>query len=207
MKLKFLSMAAIAVMSIAATGCGIGRMTYKGQEIHTELECNAVPELHFSNMSRGVILRVKSDMSSDNLLDFSELDLKLQILAAKNTYTFSPTVREFVDKSMTSYMRKMGISVGNDHSNDYNLQVTVRELKLIDSTSPRVIVLMDYSLYNNHNEMLMSKTVRTRYQGTASNGIAGDIGRGGGPPQAGTPGNRGSGTPGGGGGGVWEKPM
>lgn len=178
MNLKFLSMAAAAVMSIVATGCGVTRMAFKGQEIHTELECNAVPELHFNNMSRGVILRVKSDVSNDNLLDLSELDSKLQKLARKNTYTFSPTLREFVDKSMTSYMRKMGISVGNDYSNDYNLQVTVRDFKLIDGAKPRVVVLMDYSLYNNHNELLMEKTVRTRYQGVTTNGIAMNFERG-----------------------------
>ncbi|MCH5245073.1 MAG: hypothetical protein J1E84_01315 [Muribaculaceae bacterium] len=139
----------------------------KSQDITYELSCTARPENRYNNLSHGLTLYVSSDVSNSNIYDASELSG-----AQRNHFKFTPTITEFVESSMSTYIRSQGITIGRDKSSDYSLKVRVKEFKLTDGKSnARAAVILDYTLSNTDNEVILQQTSRGRYKMAAGQGI------------------------------------
>lgn len=137
-----------------------------------ELTCSARPENRYTDLNHGLRLTVTSDVLNSSIYDTSELSAK----AAKQLnglFDFTPSIKEFVDESMSTYIRSMGISLGRDRESDYSLRVRVREFKVVDGTSAaRITVIMDYTLGNTDGETILQQTARGRYSMSAGQAIA-----------------------------------
>lgn len=128
-----------------------------------ELVSSAVPADRYDNLTRGLNLAVVSNVSN-SIVDNSELDSKTRKMYEKAEVTVVPTVKAFVETSMSSYIKRMGIKVNNDNQSDYKLRVTVTEFKLVrGTTSGRATVVLEYTLSNNDNERIFSKTARGNF--------------------------------------------
>ena len=139
-------------------------MLVKSQDITYELSCTARPENRYNDLSHGLTLYVSSDVSNSNIYDASELSGAQRKISEKFHFTFTPTITEFVESSMSTYIRSQGITIGRDKSSDYSLKVRVREFKLTDGkSSARAAVILDYTLSNTDNEVILQQTSRGRY--------------------------------------------
>lgn len=128
-----------------------------------ELISSAIPTDRYDNVTRGLNLGVVSNVSN-SIVDNSELDSKLRKMYEKAEITVEPNVKTFVETSMSSYIKRMGIKVNNDQYTDYKLRVTVTEFKLVrGTTSGRATVVLEYTLSNNDNERIFSKTARGNF--------------------------------------------
>lgn len=133
-----------------------------------ELVSSATPAERYNNVTRGLNLAVTSKVSN-SIVDNSELDAKTRKMFEKATVTVEPTVRLFVETSMSSYIKRMGIKVNNDNHSDYRLRVDVTEFKVVRGTSAgRAVVVMEYTLSNNDNEQIFRKTARGSYSSAGS---------------------------------------
>ncbi len=134
------------------------------------LTCSAVPENRYDGLTYGLVLNVSSDVTNEQIYDASELTSKQ--FAKKEVCTFTPSIREFTDESMSTYIRSMGISLGQVESS-YFLNVKVREFKLVASASQmRATVILDYTLSNYDNEVVLRQTARGRYLGGSEQGAS-----------------------------------
>lgn len=149
------------VLVLSACGGLISNAIFKPVTI--ELVSSAVPVDRYDNLPRGLNLAVVSDVSN-SIVDNSELDNKTRKMYEKAEITVEPTVKMFVEFSMSSYIKRMGIKLNNDNLSDYKLRVTITEFKLVrGTTSGRATVVLEYTLSNNDNEKIFSKTARGNY--------------------------------------------
>ena len=133
-----------------------------------DLRCSAVPENHYSDLSRGLNLNVTSNVYNSDIYDLSELPIFTQkvVEAQRKKFlcTFTPTIKEFVSESMSTYIRSMGINLGRDRENDYTLNIYVNEFKVVaEKSSARAIAILEYTLCNTDNETIIRQIVRGRY--------------------------------------------
>jgi len=165
-RLKFTTILALAALLMAAglASCKIGQSTIF-IPVTVPLTCSATPENYFNGLSSGLELTVTSDVTNNDIYDPSGLGYsEVQIAAAKNSITYFPGVKQFVEESLGSYIRAAGISLGRDRENDYRLTVRVREFKFIpEKKGARTTIVLDYTLTNTDNEVIMQKTARGRY--------------------------------------------
>ncbi len=162
MKKFHLIISAIAI-AITITSC---RAIYTPKLAPTTVEfiSSSVPADRYDNLNRGINLAVVSDVQTSEMIDNSELKPRLKKIWDKAKITFTPSLKSFVESSMTTYMRRMGIKVNGDNDSDYKLRVTVQEFKIVrQETNGRVTVVLAYTLSNNNNEQIFSKVARGRY--------------------------------------------
>jgi len=154
--LKFKALLIIAALSL--TSCMSKKVAMPSSKT-VVLACSATPENRFDDLNRGLSLTVISDITNSDIYDGSEVSAKNRAY-----YSFTPTINEFVDETMCTYIRSCGISVGRDYDNDYNLKVRVRDFKFVDGIrSTRAVVELNYTLTNTDNEVLLQQTARGRY--------------------------------------------
>lgn len=159
-KLKLL-LAVLSVMFLSA--CGVLKPSPKILPTTIELTSSATPLEQYDDLTRGLNLAVVSEVSN-SIVDNSELDAKTRKKFDEAEVTITPLIKSFVETSMSSYIRRMGIMVNSDDQSDYRLRVTVKEFKLVRGmTSGRAIVVLEYTLSNNDNERIFSKTARGNY--------------------------------------------
>ena len=169
--MKHLKSFLFLAFSLILCSCGsLLKVRFNPQTV--ELTCSAHPQNHYSDLSRGLYLYVTSDVENSKIYDSSELPSKTAKLM-NNIFTFTPTVKEFVTESLSTYIRSMGISLGRDRDNDYTLNVRVREFKVVDGQSnARVTVILDYKLRNSDNETILQETARGRYNMSGGQSVA-----------------------------------
>ncbi len=166
--MKLLKYAIVAITAVMASSCisrmETSRVNYEpSNAISCHLTSSSRPEHRYNDLSHGLALSVRSSVSNDMIHDTSELPKFVRGMMSKN-YIFEPTIKEFVESSMTTYIRSMGISVGRNNTSDYSLRVNVREFKVVDSPSnARITVILDYTLSNTDNEEILRQTARGRY--------------------------------------------
>jgi len=176
-RLKFKTLFALATLLMTAglASCSFGKKN-TSMPIAVPLSCSATPENYFHDLNRGLELTVTSDVNNNDIYDASETGLSAKlVLQEQNSLTFFPAVKQFVEESLGSYIRSSGITLGRDRENDYRLTVRVREFKLvagIKKLSLRATVVLDYTLINTDNEVIMQKTARGRYVSDGKKKIA-----------------------------------
>ena len=156
----------VIVSSIFLGSCGVGRdFVVKEQRYTLELTSSAHPENHYNDLNHGISLYVSSDVQNTEILDVSELPKNQQnLFGTKIFYTYTPTIKEFVEGSLTSYIRSQGITIGRDRNTDYSLKVRVREFKLtVNTGGSRATVILDYTLSDNNNSVILQQTARGRF--------------------------------------------
>ncbi len=164
--MKSIKVAIIAIIAIMTlSSCGSSLVYAKPQQVTTQLTCSGFPDNHFNNLNYGLDITVTSDVANEEILDMSELDAKTKKMLKGITFTFEPLIKDFVKESITRYARSSGITVGSDYNNDYRLNVRVREFKAIDSSTgnARCTVVLDYTLTNPDNEIILQQTARGRH--------------------------------------------
>lgn len=165
-KIKFTTLLVLATLLMTAGLASCGSLaTITFLPITVPLSCSATPENYFHDLNRGLELTVTSDVTNNDIPDLSETGLnEKQAEAAKNSVTYYPALNQFVEESLSSYIRSTGITIGRDRENDYRLAVRVREFKLVDSgkRGVRATIVLDYTLTNTDNEVIMKKTARGR---------------------------------------------
>lgn len=170
--MKFIRLTAFATLVALLSSCGAAMVNLKPRHQTVELTCSARPENRYTDLNHGLRLTVTSDVLNSAIYDTSELSAK----AAKQLdglFDFTPSIKEFVDESMSTYIRSMGIALGRDRESDYSLRVRVREFKVVDGTSAaRVTVVMDYTLSNTDGETILQQTARGRYSMSAGQAMA-----------------------------------
>ncbi len=167
LKLFICTLATLATLSSCSPAKFIKAQT------HTfELSCSAHPENRYNNLTYGLKLNVSSSVQNGQILDISELTGFSKQIANKNTYIFTPTIQEFVHESMSTYIRSMGIELG-DVDNSYTLNVKIKEFKLVDSNSgaARATIILDYTLISRDNQTIIRNTARGRYQLSPGQGV------------------------------------
>lgn len=170
--MKFLRLTTLATLAALLSSCGASMVALRPKHQIVELTCSARPENRYTDLNHGLRLTVTSDVQNSAIYDLSELPAR----AAKQLdgiFEFTPTVKEFVDESMSTYIRSMGIALGRDRESDYSLRVRVREFKVVDGTSAaRITVIMDYTLSNTDGETILQQTARGRYSMSAGQALA-----------------------------------
>jgi len=164
-RLKFTTLFALAALLMTAVlaSCTFGKKFFI--PVTVPLSCSATPENYFHDLNHGLELTVTSDVTNKEIYDASEIGLREKdLIQLQNSVTFFPAVNQFVEESLSAYMRSAGIALGRDRENDYRLTVRVREFKLVDGKklSNRATVVLDYTLTNTDNEVIMKKTARGR---------------------------------------------
>lgn len=159
---KLYHAAIAAILAVGFTSCGLNKVIVT--PVTVPLICSATPENRCSDLDRGLSLTVTSDVTNNDIYDASELGYNQETTdKIKNSMTFYPTIKEFVTESMSTFIRSSGIALGRDLDNDYRLNIRVREFKLIAGrNSARAVVVLDYSLINTDNEVLIQNTARGR---------------------------------------------
>lgn len=148
-----------AMVCMCVTSCGIAKKAAIKPSRTVVMTCSATPETRFNDLSNGLSLTVTSDIDTESIYDGSEIESGKAV-----NYRFSPTINEFVDETMSTFIRSSGISLGRDPLNDYNLKVRVRNFKFIDGRrDTRAIVELSYTLTNPDNEVVLQQTSRGRY--------------------------------------------
>lgn len=138
-----------------------------------DLKNSSVPENQYYDLTKGLRIEVLSSVSDSQILDYSNLDSKLQKKLSKTTINVEPTIKTFVNSSLTSYVRSMGISVGRDTQNDLILQVKVSQFKYIyEGAGGRGVVELDYQLLNSDRDVILHQVARGRETGTGNSTVA-----------------------------------
>lgn len=159
---------------LATTACSISKPAVSTEPITIELSSSAIPEERYQNLNRGLNLVVTSEIDQNSIIDNSELEPKLRDMFDRTNITIIPSVREFVETTLSSYISKARIPLNRDVNSDYKLRVNVREFKLVRQTNNgRATVVLEYSLYNTDGAKIFSKTARGRYiaSGTIADGL------------------------------------
>lgn len=150
------------VFVCALTSCSVSKIIPARTEI-CELTCSAAPENRYDGLTYGLMLNVSSLVSEDQIIDLSQLPNLDREIAGKTTWVFTPTITEFTRESMTTYIRSMGIDLGRTETS-FAFNVKVREFKLVMSSNQiRATVILDYTLANYDNEIILRQTARGRY--------------------------------------------
>lgn len=166
MKTFKLLLAIFLVISTASCGALIPKVNLS--PVTVELTSSATPIERYEDLNRGLNLTVISQVSN-SIVDNSELDAKTKKMFEKAELTITPTVKTFVETTMGSYIRRMGIKVNSDNQSDYRLKVTVTEFKLVrGTTSGRAVVALEYTLSNNDNQRIFSKVARGNFSTSGS---------------------------------------
>ncbi len=153
--------AGLAVISLL-TSCSVSHFVPK-RDVTIELTSSAVPQNRYDGLTYGLMLNVSSDVTNSQIRDLSELTSKTKSIMEKTTITFTPSIKEFAQESMTTYIRSMGIGIGNVESSFY-LNVKVREFKCaVGEAQGRATVVLDYTLTNQNNEVILRQTARGRH--------------------------------------------
>lgn len=154
----------VILLSYLTTSCSMLKLNNQPRTVSYELTCSARPENRYSDLNHGVYLMVSSEVQNSNIYDPSELNSKSKKAISYLTFDFIPSVKEFVTSSLTTYLRSSGISVGRDSESDYALKVRVKEFKVVDGvSSARATAILDYTLSNPDNEVILQQTARGRY--------------------------------------------
>lgn len=164
-----ISLLLISVVTLIATSCYSTRnLDIKSNMPEPiDLISQAKPAERYDNLTRGVNLAVLSEVEQSNIIDNSELS-SIQRVKYYGRMILTP-LNTFVDRTISNYMRWMGIKVNSDNASDYRLRVIVKEFKLVrQSSDSRATVVLEYSLSTNNNEKLFTKTARGRYVSSES---------------------------------------
>lgn len=155
----------LSTIVLLTSSCSMNKLVQKTlPPVTIELTSSAVPADRYDNLTRGIDLAVTSEVQQSNMIDNSELSSSMRKILDNATITITPTVKSFVESSMTTYMRRMGIKVNGDTESDYRLRVTVKEFKLVRQKSDaRCTVVLAYTLSNSDNELIFNKVARGRY--------------------------------------------
>lgn len=157
-------MAAMAVLSLASCTGMSGFVKQPTPTTTTiDLRSNAVPANQYYDLTKGLRVEVTSGLFDSQILDYSALNTKMQMSLSRNTVIVDPTIKTFVNNSLTSYIRSMGISVGRDVQNDCILQVNVNQFKYIyENAGGRGVVELEYQLLTPNHEVILHQTARGR---------------------------------------------
>lgn len=135
------------------------------QIVNMELTCSARPFANYSGLEKGLSLYVTSDVQNSEILDISAVPQK-QLKKLKNVkFVFSPSITQFVEESLSSYIRNQNIPLGRDRRTDYILKIRVKEFKFIDGASTsvaRAVVNLEYSLLNESNNIVLQQSATGR---------------------------------------------
>ena len=149
------------VLILSACGSLVTGSIFK--PITIELVSSADPVDRYDNLTHGLNLAVVSKVSN-SIVDNSELDSKARKMVELIEMNIDPTVKMFVESSMSSYIKRMGIKLNNDNISDYKLRVNVTEFKVVHgSSSDRATVVLEYVLSDSDNDKIFSKTARGTY--------------------------------------------
>lgn len=170
--MKLINLTVFATLVALLSSCGTAMVNLKFRHQTVDLTCSARPENRYTDLNYGLRLSVTSDVMNSAIYDTSELPDKIA-KQMNGIFDFTPTIKEFVDESMSTYIRSMGISLGRDRESDYSLRVRVREFKVVDgASSARITVIMDYTLCNTDGETILQQTARGRYSMSAGQALA-----------------------------------
>lgn len=141
-----------------------------------DLKSSAIPSNQYQNLTKGLRVEVSSSVSESRILDYSNLDSKLQKYYANAEIVVDPQIKPFVTNTMTSYMRSMGINVGRDVDNDLVLQIKINEFKYVYAgNGGRAVVEFEYTLMNSDREVILRQVSRGRKstsgEGTVSSAL------------------------------------
>ena len=129
---KIFALAVAASVCLVQTSCFSGSgVVSRAKTIMVDLKSSAIPSNQYQNLTKGLRVEVSSSVSESRILDYSNLDSKLQKYYANAEIVVDPQIKPFVTNSMTSYMRSMGINVGRDVDNDLVLQIKINEFKYV----------------------------------------------------------------------------
>lgn len=166
----------LAVCSIASMfvieACSSAKFASK-MTATIDLKCNAVPSYSFNDLTRGLTIMTTTDVSDRNIVDVSEGNKTNRSYWENVNLVVDPSIRTFVNNSLTSYARQMGISVGRDPANDYTLRVNVKDFRFVFGAdkSYRAIVELNYTLNDKDNKVLLQQSARGRYTTSEKNTI------------------------------------
>lgn len=154
------------ILTIAAamvmTSCG-GLKGFQSTSYTIELTSSASPTEHYNNLNRGLDLGVVSDVETNQIVDNSELDPLIRAGVDKQNVSFTPSIKTFVEETMSNYIRRMGIRLNSDLASDYKLRVTVTNFKLVRrNKETTATVVLRYTLSTNNNEVLFNNVARGR---------------------------------------------
>lgn len=163
--LKISALILSLTLSMTTTSCVTQRAAKTTNQPTTiELYSSASPTEHYTGLSHGVNLAVVSMVEPSQMIDNSELNSRQRAIFDNAKIIFTPSLRTFVDESLSTYMKRMGIKVNSDDDNDYRLRVTVKEFKVVRGpTNGRATVILEYSLSNSNNERIFEKVARGRF--------------------------------------------
>ncbi|MCH5246043.1 MAG: hypothetical protein J1E84_06240 [Muribaculaceae bacterium] len=127
--------------------------------VSMELVCNARPFTRFSDLEKGLSLYVTSDAQNSEILDLSQVSKKDLKKIKDVQFVFTPSITQFVEESLNSFIRYQNIPLSRDRRTDYILKVNVKEFKFIDgnpsSSKAKAVVSLEYSLLNESNNVVM----------------------------------------------------
>lgn len=140
------------------------------QVVSIDLKSSARPLTHFSDLERGLSLYVTSDVRNSSIIDFTQISKSEQKKIKDVRFNITPSVSEFVEESLSSYIRNQNISLGKDHRNDYTLKVTVTDFQYTEDAwlNTKAVVTLEYSLINKSNDILLNQVATGRASGKVS---------------------------------------
>lgn len=163
---KLLSFVLVAFAIVGFTCCNTTGLVAVAtpQSVIIDLKSTSIPDNQYYDLTKGLRIEVSSSVADSQILDYSALDSKTAKALSSISITVDPPIRNFVNNSMTSYVRSMGISVGRDVANDLILQINVKTFKVIYETasSGRAVVELDYTLLDSDRETILHQVSRGR---------------------------------------------
>lgn len=165
MKTHRIISAAICALTLLGL-CSCGSMTRKIAKVPDEVEVFLVfddsdIQRRFNDLDYGLRLSVTGNIDQNTVIDISELPSNLKTIKPKR-YNISPSVRNFVEESSTSYIKHIGIPVSADMQTDYTLRLNIKEFKVRDNgSSPTATVVLEYELSDRNNSLVVPRAIST----------------------------------------------
>lgn len=156
---------------LICASCGVSKTIVDTKTTMIQLSCTASPNQYYSDLTYGLNIYTNANISPENIFDASEAtpEIKRFIGGLKNII-IDPPVQTFVNNSLTTYARSMGINVGNSMSDNYSLRVDVKRFQIIYlRENITAIVELEYTLADRDNRTLLRQTSRGRYQANQNN--------------------------------------
>lgn len=118
----------LALVLIAALPLIAGAKAPKVTRMELVLPTTASVSRMFGSLDYGLRIQMSSDVSDNNLVDYSELTQK----ELKNLpkFQYSPDINQALEQYVDSYARGLGFKVGASYDTDYILKINVQELRL-----------------------------------------------------------------------------
>ena len=118
----------------------------------------------YGKLDYGIRLQVKSDVSTQSIVDLSELPSKEASMLPRINFDY--TMKECVEQYLDNFATDLGLKVNSDMATDYILSVTVKECRLrIKSYNPKKktfsssgAMVISWQLLSPDREVVISST-------------------------------------------------